>query len=365
MNGPFVVPAGARSDAGTAPRPSTARVDPRPVHRTAGAITAPCRVAPTVDGVPRRSRVSSADLSALAPLRVARVADLVALGMRSDTIAVRVRSGQWQRPFLGIVLMQSGPPSREQEIHAAMLYSGDDAVLTGGEAVHRHGLRRGPSSGPLHVLVPEDRRRRCSPGLVVERTANLPGTVERDGITVALLDRAVCDTARRLAGHDDVLAILSDAVQQRRTTVDRLLRELDAGNQRGTALARGILAEVRDGIRSVAEGWGRNLHARSTLPPMLWNPRLLRPDRSFLACPDGYLADVGLAWEHHSTWFHPPEREDDDARRIADMVAAGVVVVTHRPRRLLTEPDHVLDELYAYYRLAASRPCPDLVVVPA
>lgn len=47
------------------------------------------------------------------------------------------------------------------------------------------------------------------------------------------------------------------------------------------------------------------------------------------------------------------------------MVAAGVVVAQHRPRRLLTEPDRVLEELYAYYRLAASRPTPNLVVVPA
>ncbi len=315
--------------------------------------------------MPRPSRVSAADLSAAAPLRVARTAVLVALGMRPETIAARVRAGLWQRPFRGVIIMQSGPPTREQLIRAAMLYCGDDAVLTGHEAVRRHGLHRVPAGDELHVLVATDHHRQGGPDLVVERTKRLPPTVERDGVRVASIDRAVLDLARRTPGHDDVLAVLAEAVQRRRTTVDRLLRELDAGNQRGSGLAREVLSEVRDGIRSVAEGWGRDLHGRSTLPPMLWNPRLLRPDRRLLACPDGYLPCVGMAWEHHSVLFHPPDREDDDARRVADMVAAGVVVVTHRPRRLLTEPDRVLDELYAYYRLAASRPCPDLVVVPA
>lgn len=313
----------------------------------------------------RPSRVSSAALADLAPLRVARTAALVAIGMRPSTIAARVRSGMWQRPFLGVIVMQSGPLTREQFMLAAMLHCGNDAVLTGAEAVRRHGLHRVPSGQELHVLVGKDCRRQSGPDLVVERTGRLPPTVERDGVRVALLDRALVDSVRRTPGRDDVLATLAEAVQKRRTTVDRLLTELDAGNQRGSAMAREVLSEVNDGIRSVAEGWGRSLHGRSTLPPMLWNPRLLRRDRTLLACPDGYLPCVGMAWEHHSVLFHPPEREDDDARRIADMVAAGVVVVQHRPRRLLTEPDRVLDELFAYYRLAASRPCPDLVVVPA
>lgn len=315
--------------------------------------------------MPRRSRVSAADLSALAPLLVARVADLVGLGMRPDTIAARVRAGLWQRPFPGVVLMQSGPPTRDQFICAALLYCGPDAVVSGAEALRRHGLRRAPDGPELHVLVSEERRRQCRPDLVVERTSRLPPTVERDGIRVAALDRAVLDTARRIPDRDGVLAVVAEAVQRRRTTVDRLLDELEAGNGRGTAVVRDILMEVRDGIRSVAEGWGRDLHARSGLPPMLFNPRLFRRDGSFVACPDGYIAEVGLAWEHHSAEFHPPEREDDDARRIADMVEAGIVVVTHRPRRLLREPERVLDELGAYYRLASSRPCPDLVVVPA
>ncbi|MCD2193230.1 hypothetical protein LQ327_07505 [Actinomycetospora endophytica] len=292
------------------------------------------------------------------------MAALVDLGMRRETIARRVRAGVWLRPFPGVIIMQSGAPTREQLILAALLYAGDGAVLTGAEAVRRQGLRRLPEIPELHVLVEEDRHRRCLPTLVVERTARPPATVERDGTVVATLDRAVLDTARRLTDRDQIRALLADAVQQRRSTPDRLRDELDAGNQRGSALVREVLGEIADGIRSASEGWGRDLHARSGLPPMLWNPRLYFPGGRFLASPDGYLPCVGMAWENDSLEFHPVE-EDDTARRRADMIAAGVIVAHHRPRRLRTEPERVIEELRAHYRLAASRPTPDLVVVPA
>jgi hypothetical protein len=314
--------------------------------------------------MPPRSSVDQADLAEIAPLRVATVAALVLIGLRRETIARRVRAGYWQRPFPGVIIMQSGLPTREQLIVASLLYAGEGAVLTGAEAVRRHGLRRLPEIPELHVLVDKDRHRRCLPTLVVERTGRPSGTVERQGISVAPLDRAVLDTARRLTARDEVRALLADAVQQRRTTPDRLRGELDAGNQRGSGLVREVLDEIADGIRSATEGWGRDLYARSGLPPMLWNPTLRWPDGRFLATPDGYLPCVGMAWENDSMEFHPVE-EDDTARRRATMVAAGVVVAHHRPRRLKTEPERVIEELRAHYELAASRPTPDLIVEPA
>lgn len=245
-----------------------------------------------------------------------------------------------------------------------MLYAGPGSLVTGLEAARRHDLRRIPDDGSLHLLVPEDRRRRGGRDLVVERTGTVPPGVERGGILVAPVERAVLDAARRRTDRDEIRAMLAEAVQRRRTTPDRLLAELDAGNQRGSGLVREVLQEILEGIRSAGEGWGRDVYARSGLPPMLWNARLYFPNGRFLASPDGYLPCVGMAWENDSMEFHPVE-EDDTARRRADMVAAGVVVAHHRPRRLRTEPQRVIEELRAHYRLAASRPTPDLVVVPA
>ena len=314
--------------------------------------------------MPRRSRVDPFDVSMLAPLAVARVADLVALGMPSSTITRRVRSGRWRRPYPGVVLMQSGAPTREQEIAAAMAYAGSESVLTGIDGARRHGLRRLPDDRSIHLLVPGERRRRFDLGLRIERTDRLPPGLERGGVLVAPVERAVLDAARHRTDRDEIRAMISDALARGRTTVARLQEELEEGNQRGSGLVREVMEEIADGIRSAVEGWGRDLHAVSGLPPMLWNPTLLLPDRTFLARPDGYQVDVGMAWEQDSVEFHPPE-EDDTARRRARMVAAGVVVAHHRPRRLKTEPDLVIQELHSWYRLAASRPAPNLIVIPA
>lgn len=314
--------------------------------------------------MPRRARVDPIGLSALAPLGVARVGALVALGLPSSTIVRRVRSGKWTSPFRGVVVMHSGPPTRLQQIVAAMLYAGPGSLLTGIEGARRHDLRRLPEDRSLHLLVEQDRRRRCDRDLVIERTANLPPGVERGGVLVAPLDRAVLDAARHRTDRDEVRAMLAEAVQRQRTTPARLQAELNAGNQRGSGLVRDVLEEIADGIRSATEGWGRDLYARSGLPPMLWNPTLRWPSGAFLACPDGYEVHVGMAWENDSMEFHPTE-EDQTARRRADMVSAGIVVAHHRPRRLKTEPARVIEELRAHYDLAASRPTPNLIVVPA
>lgn len=198
----------------------------------------------------------------------------------------------------------------------------------------------------------------------VERTGRMPRPVDRDGVTVAPLERAVIDTVRLCSDIDEIRAFLGDAIRRRLTTVRRLRAELAAGNQRGSALPRRVLGEVDDGIRSASEGWARSLHARSSLPPVLWNPRLYLPDGRFLGSPDAYFEDVGLAWESDSLEFHP-DWEDDTARRRADFIRAGVLVVHHRPRRFVSEPARIIEELWSHHRLAASRPRPLLRVVPA
>lgn len=314
--------------------------------------------------MPRRARIDPSTLAALAPGRVVTVLELVAAGMSRGTIARRVQEGRWQRLAPGVILLQSGQPSRGQLIAAARLHGGPGAVITGVDAVRHHGLRRLPDLEVIHTLIPRERRR-VSAGLVhIERTARMPNPVTRGSTTVAPCDRAITDTLRLCTDVDDVRALATEAVQTRRTTVARLRAELAAGNQRGSALARRVLDEVEDGIRSAAEGWARTLHARSSLPPVLWNPRLYLPNGRYLGSPDAYFEDVGLAWESDSLEFHP-DWEDDTARRRADFIRAGVLVVHHRPRRFLSEPERIVEELWSHLRLAATRPVPDVRVVPA
>lgn len=214
------------------------------------------------------------------------------------------------------------------------------------------------------MLIDTGQRRQSSGLVVVERTERVPEPVTRDGVPVAPLDRAVIDATRCAPDLDAVRALIAEVVQRRRTTVGRLTADLDAGSQRGSAWPRQAIAEVEDGNRSASEGWARDVHRRSGLPPILWNPRLHHANGRFLASPDGFFDDVALAWEINLMEFHP-DGDDATARRTADLVRAGVLVVGHRPRRLLTEPERVVEEVWSYYLLAATRPRPDIRVVPA
>ena len=248
-------------------------------------------------------------------------------------------------------------------LHTALAYAGPGAVVTGVHALHRHGLTRRAVSGPVRVLIPGPRRRRSTEHFLVERTDRLPDGLLRGEVRVAPVERAVIDTARTLTDHDAVRAVIAEAVQRGRTTVERLTTELAEGSQRGSAVPRRVLRDVALGIRSVAEGWALDVHRRSDLPPMSWNPRLHLPSGRFLASPDGFISGVAMAWEIDSREFHlSPEDWEDTLRRRADMTTAQVVVAHHPPRLLLQRPEQVVADLWGAYRLAASRPRPEIDV---
>lgn len=117
--------------------------------------------------------------------------------------------------------------------------------------------------------------------------------------------RAVIDAARFCTGAGQVRAAVAEAVQSRHCTPDELVRELAAAHRGGSKSLRDAVAEVVDGVRSVAEGEARTLLARSrVLPAMLWNPRLEAPTGEALPTPDGRLADVDVGIEVDSRAFH-------------------------------------------------------------
>ena len=101
---------------------------------------------------------------------------------------------------------------------------------------------------------------------------------------LALVPRAVADTARQLTSLRDVRAVVADAVQLGRCTLGELADELRNGPIKGSAMFRSVLAEVADGIRSTAEGDLRDLIKTARLPMPLFNPSLYLGD-TFLANP--------------------------------------------------------------------------------
>jgi hypothetical protein len=213
--------------------------------------------------MPRRARVDRDAVSAAAPDALILVRTLLELGVPSSTIAFRCRKvgGWWWRPLLGLVALTRGALTVRQRLVAALLAAGDAAAVTGLAACRLYGLQRVPVHDQVHVLVPHEHCRRSEGFLLVERTGRMLPAVTRDGIRCAPLVRALIDGARRLDRIDEVCALLSEAVQQRRVRMPALRAELEAGSGRGSALVRIVLVELEDGIRSAAEAWVRELVA--------------------------------------------------------------------------------------------------------
>ena len=124
-----------------------------------------------------------------------------------------------------------------------------------------------------------------------------------------------------------------------------------------------MLGEVIDGIRSPAEADLRMLIRTSGLPQPLYNPKLYLPDGLFLAQPDAWWPDYGVAAEVDSREWHlsPADWEATMARH-ARMSAAGIVVLHFSPRQQRDQPAAVIGTIAGALR--AGRPLPAITTRP-
>ncbi|WP_233621880.1 hypothetical protein [Amycolatopsis sp. WAC 04182] len=283
---------------------------------------------------------------------VITVARLVELGVPARTCYRRCQPGRaWRLLLPGVLLLGGGEPSHRQLIDAALLYAGREAVVTGAAACRGRGLRAVPA-GPMrvHLLVPHEQKVISSGFVIVERTTRMPRPHFEDGVPVAPLARAALDLCRRLRSPRAVSALLAEAVQVGRLSPAKLLEELDAGSNRGSAIPRAALQHIAAGARSVAEIDAMNVWRLSGLPEPVWNQPLRDGSGEYIGTPDGYFKKVRLAWEIDSYDFHfAKEGYAKTLDRNARYAAAGIAVLQTLPSRLRTEPEEVAAELRAAY----------------
>lgn len=288
------------------------------------------------------------------------------LGMTDGSIRHRIRrDGPWQRLLPGVYLTATGHPTWEQLQVAALLFAGADSLITGPAALLNYKIAK-VTPDLVDVLVPLSRER-TSPGfVVVHRTRRMPTEEVCDGpVRYAPAARAVADTVRWTPDKDlaATRAVVAGAVQQGRCRISDLAAELRAGPIRGSATLRTVLAEVIDGIRSPAEADLRALIRASGLPQPLYNPKLYLPDGTFLAQPDAWWPDHGVAAEVDSREWHllPADWENTMARS-ARMAAAGIVVLHFSPRQQRDDPADVIGKIAG--ALKAGRPLPAITTRP-
>ncbi|MFD7027088.1 hypothetical protein ACFWAR_03500 [Streptomyces sp. NPDC059917] len=320
--------------------------------------------------ITHRVRATAQDVAPLArrQLNLVTAHQLRAARVPSATVAGRTRpGGPWQRLLPRVYLLQTGPPDERQRALSAVLYAagpaadplgGGAAALTGGAALALIGVRGAPPT-PLDVLVRAPRTVAPAPGVRPLTTARWPATITVSGIPSARPLRAAADFAARAEDPDLVRAVLANVVQAGWCHPRDLHGELRAARALTRPAVRGAAAELVAGVRSIAEARARDALAATDLPAPLWNARLYTPDGAFLASPDAYWPDEGVALEIDSAEYHyARDSWHATLRRRLRLEAHGVLVVSATPSMVRDTPAEVVAALRTLLALAAHRPHP-------
>jgi hypothetical protein len=288
-------------------------------------------------------------------------------GMPPTTLARQARpGGRWQRLLPGVYLAVTGTVTQDQREIAALLYAGPRSLITGPAAVRRHRLH---AAGPdvVDVLIPWATRRQSTGFVRVHRTRRMPERMFVTGqIRFTKPARAVADAARALARFDDVRHVVCDAVQRKACTVAELAEELQAGPAKGSTLFREALAEIGDGVRSVAEADARLLILRSDLPRPIFNAQLFAADGTFIAMVDAWWQEAGVAAEVDSRAYHlGAEDQDRTTERHDRLIAHGIFPLHFSPKRIKTDGPGVLSEIRSAIAKGSARPPLAITALPS
>ncbi|MFF4328643.1 hypothetical protein ACFYZT_19270 [Streptomyces sp. NPDC001591] len=304
-------------------------------------------------------------------LNLATRHQLITTGVPDATITSRTRpGGPWQRLLPRVYLLQTGPPDPRQRALAAVLYAaeptadpltGDTAALTGGAALTLLGLRDAPPT-PADVLIRSPRRLTATPRVRPVTTSRWPGTLTVAGVPTARPVRAAADFAARCPSPDRVRSVLAQVVQSGWCHPHDLHTELRGARLLSRPAVRAAAGELLAGVRSIAEARARDVLTGTDLPTPLWNARLSTPDGTFLASPDAYWPDHGVALEIDSAEYHyTRDAWHATLRRRLRLESHGVLVVSATPSIIRDTPTEVLKALRTLLTLTTTRPHPPSV----
>jgi hypothetical protein len=270
--------------------------------------------------------------------------------VRRQRVRRQVEAERWVSLGDNVVALHTGTLTPEQRRWQAVLAQGEQLVaLAGLTAASAQGLQ-GFETDVIHVVVPHGARVHRLGGVKVHVSRRFGAedvhpvrqpptvTVER-----AVIDAAVwSQTARRAC------ALVAAAVQQRLTTVDRLLTELDrAGRVRHRRLLGAVLLDVGGGAHALSELDLLALCRRYDLPEPV--RQVVRRDAdgrrrwldAVFRLPDGRMLVVEVDGAAHMLI----EQYADDLDRTVELVIDGKVVVRVAAVTLRLNPERFGDQL--------------------
>ena len=279
-------------------------------------------------------------------------------GFSSSTWYRALSGGLLEPVYRNVARMLGSPPSREQEIAAAVMAAGSGALASHRSAAYLWGIPR-PDDDPIDVMLVQRNQRSLLIAVNVHRPRDHVdlSPVLRQNIRATNILRTLCDLGAvdRPAVHDAVGHVvtmgLASPVALRRA-VDRHSRRGRAGVP---ALRESLDEWVLDGkpVDSVLEPAMHRLLAEHGLPPAEFHAHICGYEVDFWITGSPIVLECD-GWETHGRNRLVFER---DKVRDAEMVAAGYVVIRFTFRRIIQHPAKEADRI----RRAIRRWAPELL----
>jgi very-short-patch-repair endonuclease len=269
---------------------------------------------------------------------VVRRAELLDNGVTDAEIKRRVRSGDWRRPFRGVVVTHAAADDEHRvRCRAALVAAGEGAYLSCIGAAINFGLRV-PAGSPVHVSVPERRAVAHEHGLRAHRNAVETAPTEYGGLPSVCIEAALIGAFGCLSDLRERRAFVIDSVRDRLVSVDRVAAALSPRMRRRGELFE--LLAICNGSESEAEIAMLLLLRSRRVPEPARQDRVATRSRRYrldLAYPDALLAiEVdGKAWHFNA------ERRTADITRDADLAASGWLTLRFTYEQISNEPTWV------------------------
>jgi very-short-patch-repair endonuclease len=269
---------------------------------------------------------------------------LLQSGLESNAVDRRSDSGTLHRVFRGVYLVGHealAPYARES---AALLASGEHAVLSHSSAAYLWGIVAPlPPDADVHVTV-VGRRRRSRPGLRVHYAQRLHPADSRRVHTLpvtspaqTLFDLAACK-------HPDLERAFAEAHAKRLVTPDEVTNTIDrAGSRSGVRALRALIDDNASGFtRSQAERLLRKLIRDARIPMPRFNHRFRQYELDACWPEQRLVVEVdGFGFHGHRAQFERDRRKD------MALTAAGYRVIRVTWNQLKHEPFAVVAAIVA------------------
>ena len=260
-------------------------------------------------------------------------------GVTRSRIRTELRRGNWRRIAANIVLTRPDEPTREDWATVGVHLAGRGAAVTGWDALRVRGLgERQPPRAPVVVLSARMNDCRVIGNVHLRGTrrpfatsrAPLNGSYEL--LPVVGVARAVAD-ASLLVGPRGALAMVTQAVQREKCSVEELRLEYESGPRNRSAGLRRAVDSALDGARSVAEAQAAARLCAAVAPAFELNVPVVDENGTLLYVLDQLWRGLRAAVEIDSREFH--SSEDDWQRTLVRhnaLTRRGLALLHYSPK---------------------------------